>query len=359
LRRAALIAAAAALVFAQALLRPAPLPGAAAAESSLSVLAGAARPVVVALAWAEAEAALEDRRVVDALDRLRVLERADPASWEASAFRAHLIGHNLADREEGRDRADRIVEALRVLEAASLRTADPGPDVAKGRLLMERRMREPELRAALARALKATPTAAALASFESAARKAPSDRILRLQMEAARLAGLELLLSARRADDALPKLDLAASLAAKTGEATLGRELASAWAAAGRAAIVGDGGAIDSAASELVLVLSRWAALESRIDDEEAVFAATFARRAVALAEGRAASGDARAALSLLEAVHRIRGSVEASLDRAHRDLLPAAAERRRAEALLDQIAAKDPDSSGRVARLRSAISAW
>jgi hypothetical protein len=177
-------------------------------------------------------------------------------------------------------------------------------------------------------------------------------------MEAARLAGLDLLLGAR-AEDALANLDLAAALAAKIEEETLGRALAETWAATGRAALRGSGAAIESATRDLVLVLARWAALESRIDAEEAEIAAKFARRAISLADARASAGDDGAALSLLEAVHTIRSFVESVIDRPHRDLMPDAADKRRAQALLDRIATHSPDSSTRVASLRSAISAW
>jgi hypothetical protein len=350
------------LAAAQAALRPKPAAGGGEqpAESAVSVLAGAARPLVVAVAWIEAEAALEDHRVLDALDRLRLLEAADPAGWEASAFRAHLIAHNLADREAPAARAARIVEAVKILEAASRRTADPGPEVARGQLLLEPRLWDAEVGGRVARALGASPRELAFLAFEEAARRAPgSEKVRRLEMEAARLAALEALGAGAEPAKVQPRLDLAAGIAAGIAEPTLASRLADAWAPAVKAAAQGSGEAIDRAGAALLAVLEDWGAASARSDDFEAVLAGVFARRALGIAEERLRAGDAGAALSLAGVVLKIRSFVSDRLLSSHLGLAREIAEKSRLLNLLDSIAVKDPGLEARVSALRTLVSAW
>jgi hypothetical protein len=353
---------AAVLGAAQAWLRPPPAAPAAGdgAGSALSVLAGAVRPLFVAIAWADANAAIEDHRVLDALDRLRLLESADPAGWEASWFRAHLIAHNLAEREPPAARAGRVVEALGILEAAARRTRDPGPDVARGQLLLEGRLWEPDLGSRVARALGASPRAAALGAFEEAARRAPGSRDIRaLESEAARLAALEALAAGGPLEDSQAGLDRAAATAAGLGEATLSVRLARAWAPALEAARRGSAEAIDRAGKELLSVLGDCAGVATRSSEIEAVLAASFARRAVPLAEERLRGGDEAAALSLLELVHKIRSFVSDRFLSSHAGLVRDLADRARVHGLLDSIASRNPALQARVSALRQLVSSW
>lgn len=345
---------------AQAFLRPRPVGAVAsiAEGSSLSVVADSVRPLFVALAWLDAEAALEDRRVLDALDRLRLLESADPSGWEASHFRAHLIAHNLADREGPAARAARIVEAARILEAAAARTRDPGPEVARGQLLLEPRLWEADLSRRLAAGLGASPRLVALGAFEEAERRAPGSAKVRfLRMEAARLAALEALGAGAPLADAQARLDvaagLAAGLAAGPGKPTLAARLATAWAATLRAATGGGAEAIDAAGDSLIGVLGASA------DDVETVLAAGFARRLVPLAEERLRAGDAGAALSLAALVHKIRRFVTDRLVPSHLGLVRDLAEKGRIQSLLDSIASRNPGLQARASALRTLVSEW
>jgi hypothetical protein len=346
----------------QAFLRPKPTAALApvAEGSSLSVVADSVRPLFVALAWVDAIAALQDLRLLDALDRLRLLESADPSGWEASHFRAHLIAHNLADREPPPARAARIVEAVRILEAAAARTRDPGPEVARGQLLLEPRLWEADLSRRLAAALGASPRAVALAAIEEAARRAPgSARVRFLTMEAARLAALEELAAGAPLAGARARLDVAAGIAASLGESTLEARLAVAWGAALRSAAGGAGEAIDAAGDSLLAVLSAWSAAAPPIDDVEAVLAAGFARRMVPLAEERLRAGEADAALSLVALVHKIRSFVTDRLVPSHLGLVRDLAGKGRVQSLLDSIASRNPGLQARVSALSSLVSAW
>jgi hypothetical protein len=334
--------------------------GATRMETSVSALAGALRPLFVAMTWTQAEAALEDHRLLEALDRLRLLEAADPAAWQASVFRAHVIAHDLAEREEPDARADRVVEAVLVLEAAARRTPEPAPLVSLGQLLLEPRMWEPGLSKRLERRLRDSPRERALAALEEASRRAPSsERILRLVMEAARLRGIELLVEGAPVGRALQALDRAGALAAVSRADALGARLAAAWSALAAASARSGPAAIETAGAALVATLSAWSRAAPPTDDFEAALAAKFTRRAVAIAGDRLASGDGAAALSIAGVVHTIRNFVADRPDRTRPEKTRDLVEQRRVLALVDEISRKNPDLQARCSEMRELVLAW
>jgi hypothetical protein len=163
----------------------------------------------------------------------------------------------------------------------------------------------------------------------------------------------------RSTDDALALFAQSEALAARVFEDTLGKRLASSWAVLAKAALGGEAEAITQATAALIAALAEKDPLASNADELDLVMAAAFGRRAVSLAARRLSSGDPAAALSLLDAVHKIRSFVAARLDRSHPHLVRDLADPRRIEGLLDEIGRRDPSLQSSCSELRSLILAW
>jgi hypothetical protein len=354
-----IIAAAAVLLFAfQAWLRlddPPATPGLPA-----GVLFQPLAPLVVALTWAEAQAAIDDRRVVDALDRLRLLEALDPDSPEATVFRAHLLAHNLAERADADGAAARIAEAHGVLVRAEERSKDPRLPLARGQLLLEARMWAPDLARRLERHLGHSPRAEATLALEEALRRAPgSVKVRSLAMTAWRLRGIEILGSAAPLDQAAVAFTRSAELCATLEPGSLGRALAIAWERLVRAIAAGATGDVAGAGDEFLRTFERWRGVRASRDVSEAAFAGALVRRGVALAEERVARRDGAGALSVLSLVITIRNVVASSLDSSRVSSIRDLADPGRVVLLLGEIERLEPALSPDVGALRNVVARW
>ena len=194
------------LVVAQALCRPQPArttdPAALSAQfpgALQSVVYGAFQPALVQWLWYEYGAARAEGRVLDAVRTLRVLARVEPANPRAILYLAHVLAHDLADRESSpAGRADRIGDGLRVLEDAERRgplADDPHLPGARGLLLRSVMDEEIAVVRAVSRRLGQRPLAAAYAAFRRTQELAPGSVNVRLSVvEAGRDRALELFL---------------------------------------------------------------------------------------------------------------------------------------------------------------------
>jgi hypothetical protein len=109
----------------------------------------------------------------------------------------------------------------------------------------------------------------------------------------------------------------------------------------------------------LLAVLEDWNGVAAPSGDLEAVLAASFARRAIGLAEDRLRGGDPGAALSLTALVHRVRSFVSNRPVSSHPVLARDLADRGRVQILLDSIVSRNPALQDRVSELRTLVSAW
>lgn len=356
-RRILSLAACVAFFLLQAWLRPPPpshRPGA------VSVLGASAQPVLVAIAWAQAQFALDDRRLADALDRLRLLEAIDPDSPEATVFRAHVLAHNVAQRAGPDGEAARVAEAVAILERAGERFADPRPPLALGQLMLEHRMWDRALDAQLSKLLGKSPRAVAVEALEAALSRAPgSGKIRRLAMTAWRFRGAELLARGGETDAAVAAFARSAALAADVRDDVLGRRLAIAWEAVVRAAATGTAAEIGEAQSAFVPVFTEWTLVRPPGDDLESVLAVALIRGALTLAEGRLSVQDGAGALSRIRLVHTIRNIVARSLDRSRISSLQDLAAEDRVLGVLDGVERLQPGLSADVAALRALVAAW
>ncbi len=332
-------------------------------ERAVAMLGGIVRPSVVQVLWLEAEAALRERRLFDAVDRLRLLEIADPGNWRAAQFRAFVLAHDICEREATDDvRVARVLEAMSVLDRAARATSEPDPLFALGQMLLEDRFWNESLSRGIERVRKESPRMIAAKALDEACVRAPGARsVALLAMEAWRRAGIEELMRRGDVDVARASFDHARAAAARLPSTdSAAAALVRAWAEVLDAVQGGPTRDLPEAGARLGALVARICPPGSTLDDSEAVFAMALPRVLVRTSEkhlARPAGGPA--ALSAIQAAHRIRALVEPCISRENRALVRSMVDQARWRKALDDIQSKDPSTHGAVAELRRELDSW
>jgi len=314
--------------------------------SVVSLSAGVFRPVWRHLLWIEVSAALAERRYVDAVSTLRRLETADGADWKAAAFRAHVLAYNIGAREPmPADRASRVVDAIRILDRASVRSTAPELRLAGGVLLMETWVLDPAVAVRIERALKTTPLEGARRRFADGLAAAPGSFDLRVGVvEAARLRGIEVLSRGGPYAEAAAAFD-DAERAAVPMEPSAARGLATGWAAVVRAADSGTPEFVASATDELARRIAAAEGGGSGPGFETMLFQSALPGFCAA-AESRSARRDPLGCLSVVRAALSIPARLSSGISHPKSTV-------DRVVAVLDGVAKARPDLEGETAELK------